>query len=168
MVFYLTYFLPHTEWGCTSFGCIYMKTQQAFATDRTMLLCILSHQQRHQQELPPLLQDLFVLDTAGLLPRLCLLLWFLHPDGGGHISHGEWTGEVGWAACTVLSVLPLVVVLPGEERVKEIHTPPTWLGSKGNLTLNLTLNVRCGSLGILIGSFTKVHSNIKYFLFSLS
>lgn len=94
-----------------------MKTQQAFATDRTVLLCILSHQQRHQQEFPPLLQDLFVLDTAGLLPRLCLLLWFLHPDGGGHVSQWEWTGE---GSCTVPSALPLVVVRLGEGG-PEIH-----------------------------------------------
>lgn len=52
-------------------------------------ICI---QQGHQQELSAVFPDIPVLDSVGLLSRLCLLLWFLHTDGRRHHTHGQWTG----------------------------------------------------------------------------
>lgn len=48
--------------------------------------------QRHQQELAAVFPDVSVLDRLGLQSCLCLFLWLLHTDGGGHHPHGQRTG----------------------------------------------------------------------------
>uniref|UniRef100_A0A8D3BNZ0 Phospholipid-transporting ATPase n=1 Tax=Scophthalmus maximus TaxID=52904 RepID=A0A8D3BNZ0_SCOMX len=52
--------------------------------------CLFS-QQGHQQELSAVFSDLPVLDPVGLLSRLRLLLWIVHPDGRRHHTYGQWT-----------------------------------------------------------------------------
>lgn len=68
---------------------IYTIYLQVVLRNNNTYFCVL---QGHQQELSAVFPNLPVLDCVRFLPRLCLLLWFLHTDGRRHHTYGQWTG----------------------------------------------------------------------------
>lgn len=63
--------------------------------------------QRHQQELSAVFLDVPVLDSVGLLSRLCLLLRILHTDGRRHHAYGQ---RAGVCLCDLLYVYVFSIV----------------------------------------------------------